>query len=210
MLTIAEEFTLLAHAESDGKPLLPAERIGLLLAAALLAELAQNERIELDEDGGIRVIDRSRLGDGELDYALARLVELPHSCTPATWFGMLYSPRRCPRLLARLAERGVLTSERRGLLARERFPEAQPQIEQEVRERIAAALDGEWASGRTVALLALAHASGLAVRLFPGADVGRIEQLVNEDWVGTALAAYYRKDKGLVETFLEAVSPLLD
>lgn len=210
MLTIAEEFTLLAHAEQDGKPLLPAERIALLLAAALLSELALEERIELDEDGGVRVIDRTRAGDEELDHALARLVELPNSCTPATWFGMLYSTRRCARLLNRLAERGALVREPRRLLARERFPEAEPRFEREVRDRIAAALDGEWASDRTVALLALAHACGLAVQLFPDADLGRIEQLTEADWVGSALNAYYSKSKGMVETFLEAVTPLLD
>lgn len=211
-LSLAEEFVLLAHDERGGKPLLSDERIGLILAAATLSELALSGRIELDEDSGLQVVDATPSGDEELDQALTRIDGFGHVCTPATWLGLLYSPARRPQVLERLAARGILSAvrRRRVLFVVERYQEADPGYERELRDRIRATLEeGDWPSDRTAAIVALAHGSGLAERLFTGADRRRIELVVSGDWVGQALATYYRQDKGTLETLLSVVGDVL-
>ncbi|MFI6497088.1 GPP34 family phosphoprotein [Nonomuraea typhae] len=209
-LSIAEEFVLLAYGDDDGKPLVKEERVKLVLVAALLSELALDGRVELDEDGGVAVVDATPTGDRALDEVLAAIAEVGSALEPRRWFARLHARQEPVRVLEALAEAGALRVDRRrsfGVFPGTRYPQGDPGFELEIRSRIQAGLDGGEAGERTAAVLALVHAAKLTGQLFPGADAARVEELVAGDWVGQALLDYYgRGDRGnLVETAFNTV-----
>jgi hypothetical protein len=51
--SLSEEFFLLAHDDTTGKPLISTDILGLGLAAALLAQLLPDERIAITREGGV-------------------------------------------------------------------------------------------------------------------------------------------------------------
>ncbi|MBS2963030.1 GPP34 family phosphoprotein [Actinocrinis puniceicyclus] len=59
---LADDFFLMAHDETSGKPRLPERIAGLGLAAALLGELALSGRVE-PRDGTVAVLDAAACGD---------------------------------------------------------------------------------------------------------------------------------------------------
>ncbi|MFI6295575.1 GPP34 family phosphoprotein [Nonomuraea sp. NPDC050790] len=194
-LSIAEEFVLLAHGDEDGRPLVKEERVKLVLVAALMSELALRQRIGLDEDGGVLLLDGEPTGDAALDAVLARIGEIETTLLPRTWFARLHAEQDPAPILAGLAEAGALRADRRrtfGVFTSTRYPQGDPAFEQEVRARIQAGLDGAEITPRTAAILALVHAARLLPQLFPGADADRAGELVAGDWVGQELLGYYR------------------
>lgn len=70
MTTIAEDLLLLLTREKGGNGLTDADTA---VAGALLAELAGTERLDLDERGGIRLLDTTATGQALLDEAMVRL-----------------------------------------------------------------------------------------------------------------------------------------
>ncbi|MFI9551265.1 GOLPH3/VPS74 family protein [Nonomuraea endophytica] len=193
-LSIAEEFVLLAHGDEDGKPLVKEERVKLVLVAALMSELALRERIELDEDGGVLLLDGTPTGDAALDAVLARIGEVETTLLPRTWFARLHAEQNPAPILESLAQAGALRADRRrsfGVFTSTRYPQGDPAFEQEVRARIQAGLGGAEVTPRTAAVLALVYAARLLPQLFPGADTARADELVADDWVGQDLLAYY-------------------
>ncbi|MGW0482877.1 GOLPH3/VPS74 family protein [Nonomuraea sp. NPDC003214] len=188
-VTIAEEILLLAHKEDDGKPLIPSTQLDPVLAGALLAELAVNERVTLDGKK-VQLVDPTPLGDEELDAVLAAIAEGKER-KAAWWVQKLQSVKLRARLLTRLARAGVLAEERAkvlGLFPTTRWPEVDGRTEAEVRERVAAALGGADPTARTAVLIAVMHAAKLDRKAFPGADKARVKEIAEGAWAAEAVA----------------------
>ncbi|MFI6602925.1 GPP34 family phosphoprotein [Nonomuraea sp. NPDC050536] len=189
-VTIAEELLLLAYTEEEGKPVISGVQLDTALAGALLAELAVTERVELSKKK-VAVRDATPLGEAELDAALARMSEDGKERKPAWWVQKLQSGKLRNRLLTGLAERGVLSEEHRkvlGMFPSTRWPEADPSVEQEVRDRVSSALAGGDPEPRTAVLIALVHAAKLDRKAFPGASKERIKQIAEGAWAADAVA----------------------
>ncbi|HET9654774.1 MAG TPA: GPP34 family phosphoprotein [Kineosporiaceae bacterium] len=179
-MTVAEDFTLLALMDVDGKPLIGNLQLECGLAAALLVELAEQGRIDVDGDG-IVVRDVTPLGKPDEDAALARIAETkPHDF--AWWVSSLRSGL-AQTTLARLVAQGVVTEERVrrfGIFSHTRHPLADPGSAHAVRERLSAVLQGESAEPRAVALLSLSHATGLDRLILPESTPAGVEQRLNQ------------------------------
>lgn len=189
-VTIAEELLLLALDEEEGKQLIGGVQLHPALGGAILAELAAAGRVELADDK-VTVTDPTPLGDAELDAALARMAEDGKARKPAWWVQRLQSDKLRRRLLTRLAEAGVLAEERGrilGVFPTTRWPEADPQVEADVRERVTAVLAGADPDERTATLIAIMHAAKLDRKAFPGADRERVKEIAEGEWAGQAVA----------------------
>ncbi|MCC5580391.1 GPP34 family phosphoprotein [Microtetraspora sp. AC03309] len=187
--TIAEEVLLLAYREDTGKPQIGSVELDAAVAGAVLAELAVNGRIDLD---GTKVVakDATPLGDDELDAALARIAGDTRERKPEWWVGKLDSRKLRGRLLARLAEHGVLSEERTrilGIFPSTRYPEHDPAPELEIRQRVERVLGGEDPDERTAVLIAVLHASKLDRKAFPDAPGKRIKEIAEGEWAGAAV-----------------------
>ncbi|MER6947253.1 GPP34 family phosphoprotein [Nonomuraea sp. NPDC000554] len=207
-LTIAEELVLLAHREHDGKPLISNMILDIGLIAADLAELAERGKVRLS-GRDLVVADQGPVGDPELDAVLARMVKVGKALPPRRWLDKVNPMGRRKRYLQRLSERGALSAEKRrilGLFPVERYPEADPTLEREIRDRLGKALRGRQPDSRTVALLAVAHRSGLTKQLFAPSTTKRIEELIDKDWAGKAVKAYVDESNGSVAVVAAAAT----
>lgn len=188
-ITIAEELLLLAHDEESGTALVRETAVDVTLTGAVLAELTLAGRLGLEGDQ-LMVLDRSPTSDEELDDVLATIAaDQPRA--PKWWLDRLTNPQRRWSLLARLAERGVL-SERHGrvlgLFRSTQYPELDPSVERGIRERVAGVLDGAAPDERVSVLVALLRACGLDGMLFPHADRDRVKEIAASQWAGAAVA----------------------
>ncbi|WP_433436065.1 GOLPH3/VPS74 family protein [Nonomuraea sp. CA-141351] len=187
-VTIAEEVLLLAYSE-DGMPLITWTQLDPALAGAILAELAIRGRVELSDEK-VTLKDASPLGDAELDAALARIASESTDGKPVWWIQQLRSAELRGRLLSRLAESGVLSEQREKaiIFTTTRWPETDPSVKGEVRDRVHSVLAGADPDARTAALIAIAHAAKLDRRVFPEASEQRINEIVTGAWAGDAVA----------------------
>ncbi|MEU6788229.1 GPP34 family phosphoprotein [Nonomuraea angiospora] len=189
-VTIAEDLLLLAHHDEKGTQLVAGTQLDPALAGALLAELAVNGRLELSAKK-VTVKDPSPLGDSELDATLARIAEEGKERKPAWWVQRLQSAKLRRRLLTRLAESGVLTEQRGkvlGIFPTTRWPEADPDVEAAVRDRVTSALAGADPDARTAVLIAIAHAAKLDRKAFPEASGQRVKEIAEGAWAADAVA----------------------
>ncbi|GAA3443232.1 GOLPH3/VPS74 family protein [Planomonospora venezuelensis] len=192
MTIIAEEVLLLAHEETEGKQLVSSAYLDSALGGAILAELAVSGRIALD---GKKVVveDAAPLGNEELDAALARIAGDSKERKPESWVYRLQSGKLRKRLLAGLAERGVLSEDHRrilGIFPSSRYPERDASVEQEIRERVRSALAGAVPDERTAALIAVLRAAKIDRKAFPGLDRQRVKEITEDVWVGKAVAKH--------------------
>ncbi|MBB4916914.1 GOLPH3/VPS74 family protein [Streptosporangium saharense] len=190
MTTIAEEILLLAYDEAEGRQLIGSTELDAALGGSLLAELAVSGRIDLTNKK-VAVLDPTPLGERELDATLALIAAETRQRKPDWWVRKLYSSGLRRRLLSGLAERGVLDERRRkilGIFPSTRYPERDPQIEQEIRERIGGVLTGAEPDERSAVLIAVLHAAKIDRKAFPGADKARIKEITEGSWAADAVA----------------------
>ena len=197
MLRFAEEISLLLL-DDDGRESmrLPMWSMRTLFAAAVLMDLALENRIDTDLDR-LFLVDARPLGDDLLDGALARIAEAPVRDT-AYWLDDLAEREAGlhDRALGRLADRGIL----RQKAARapwhfrpRRHPLASTAAQQGIRRRVLRVLsDPGIPTPRDIALICLVDACGLVERLFPD-DVrqrvaARLEQVRKMDLIGRSLS----------------------
>ncbi|TMR12584.1 GPP34 family phosphoprotein [Nonomuraea turkmeniaca] len=188
-VTIAEELLLLAYNEA-GKPLINSMQLDPALAGAILAELAVADRVELSGKK-VTLKDPAPLGDDELDATLTRIAAERKDRKPEWWVQRLKSAKLRKRLLTKLAAAGVLTEERSKVLSIfpiTRWPEAQPGVEANVRERVSAVLAGADPDARSAVLIAIMHAAKLDRKAFPGASKARVKEIAEGAWAGDAVA----------------------
>ena len=154
VVPIAEELLLLAYDNESGKA--TGSRIGLDLgmAASVLVELALAGRIAY-ADGNIVVVDPTPTGVPVADEVLTKIeADVPH--TPASWVQRLRHGLR-DRVLKDLVGRGVVTDVDEVALEYihvHRYPSLDATVENETRERLAAALAGEASPDERTAALA--------------------------------------------------------
>ncbi|MFI6509895.1 GPP34 family phosphoprotein [Streptosporangium sp. NPDC050855] len=190
MTTIAEEVLLLAYGEQDGKQLIGSTELNAALGGALLGELTVAGRIDL-ADKKVTVRDTTPLGDEELDGPLARMAAETKARKPEWWVQKLQTDKLRRRLLSRLAERGVLDEERHkvlGIFPSTRYPERDPRVELEIRERVQGVLSGAVPDERVTVLIAILHAAKIDRKAFPDASKERIKEIVEGGWAGKAVS----------------------
>ena len=182
VLTITEEVLLLLHDErrADFASALRVGSLDIVLAGAVLADLAFAGRIDTDLDG-LTLVDPAPLGDAMLDATLAEIVADPsprageavggqRSHDAAYWIQK--ATRRGPEILrialARLGELGIIESESEGavqltaLVSRSRrYPRGDGQSVEDVRLRIMRELfSDDIPDPRDAVIIALAEAVG--------------------------------------------------
>ena len=201
-MLLADELLLLALDDTSGKSVAVSTNLDVALAAALLVDLALQERISVApteagwrERGKVTVVDSSPTDDPDLDEVLARLVgkdgqKAKNLISPVSWRPIYKGVR--DRRLARLIQGGVLTEQRTELLGLRRYPTRDPRPEQEVRVRLRSALvNGLTPTERTVALIALLSASRILPKIFPAEDKKliktRAKRLSEGDWAAKAV-----------------------
>ncbi|MGC5009867.1 GOLPH3/VPS74 family protein [Streptosporangium sp. DT93] len=190
MTTIAEEVLLLAYGEQDGKQLIGSTELDAAIGGALLGELAVTGRIDL-ADKKVVVRDATPLGDEELDAPLERMAAEAKARKPEWWVQRLQTGKVRKRLLTRLAERGVLDEERYrtlGIFPGTRYPERDPRVELEIRERVRNVLAGATPDERITVLIAVLHAAKIDRKAFPDASKERIKEIIEGGWAGKAVS----------------------
>lgn len=195
-LLLAEELFLLAHDQESGKS---GHTVALAngLAGALLLDLAAEELLTAKDK------KLTAVGVAPADPLLATVhQEIMASAKPRTashWVNSLPSALKPleQRIGHALAESGVLNEEHRkiwGLFPTTTWPEADPEPERALRERLSAVLvDGAQPDARTALLIALLNPLGL-VRGVVGKEhkkqaQTRAKEIANANAVGTAVTA---------------------
>jgi hypothetical protein len=206
-MAVADDFMLLALKHDDGKPLIGHLQLECGLAAAVLVELAQAGRIDVEGDVVV-VRDAAPSGLPQEDAALARIVaEDAHDLQ--WWVGSL---RRglAESVMTRLVAGGDVAEERVrrfGVFTQVRHPLTDHAAGRLVHERLSTVIDGGPPDPDSLALLAIAHATGLDRVVFPGADPAVIERRIDEaDAIGDAVTKVVRHVLAAMVTVLAAVT----
>jgi hypothetical protein len=175
-LPLHEELLLLALRNREGTLHWRAGNYRFALGGAIVAELLLAGRIGLtaDRKQRVTVLDNRPLGDELLDEALSRVVATRRPARVESWVQRFATLRRLRhRTAASLCARGILKETEDTVLLvfrRKVYPECDPRIEQRMVERLHRAifLDETNVAPRTVALVALAEATGLLAIVFSG------------------------------------------
>ncbi|TKG66981.1 GOLPH3/VPS74 family protein [Prauserella endophytica] len=199
-MLIAEDLLLLVFDDTEGKPVSGVHNLEYSLAGALLIELAMLGRVDVTPEsddgkaGRLAVRDDSPAGHGVLDGALATLSTM-EGRKPKDAIGPLTGQGLSERLLAGLAERGILRREEGRIL--KLFPVTRwPAEDSRDEERTRAELDrvlvhGEDPGERTGALIALLTGMGVVTRVVESDDPGLVERRAKEiaegNWAGEAM-----------------------
>jgi golgi phosphoprotein 3 len=173
-LPLHEELLLLALRNREGTLHWRAGNYRFALGGGILAELLLASRIGLtpDRKQGVTVLDSRPFGDDLLDEALGRVAAARRPARVESWVYRFATLRRLrQRTGASLCVRGVLKETEETVLLvfrRKTYPECDPRVEQRIVERLRRAifLDETNVPPRTVALVALAEATGLLAIAF--------------------------------------------
>src|SRR5882757_768472 len=115
-MLIAEDLLLLLYDDESGKPITGNPGLDYSLAGAVLIELTLLGKVDIAEagddvkEGRLKVLDTSSTGDAILDERLALLAEKSGQ-KPKNLLNKMSKHLR-DQLLARLAERGILTADK--------------------------------------------------------------------------------------------------
>jgi Golgi phosphoprotein 3 len=169
------------------------------IAAALIAELSLEGRIQFDETGKkpfIELVDPAPHEDPVMNECIVRLRDAKRRAQISTWLTRFAGMKNLvPNVAKRLCRMGILrTAEEKVLLlfTRKLYPEVDPKPERELIERLRAAIfkDGTSVDSRTAVLVALANSAELLPRIFDKKDLkrrkARIEALASGDLLGEA------------------------
>jgi len=195
---LVEDVMLLLIDDATGKPVLDRTRLERVLAGAVLVELATAERVAPTpavgsaKVGRVVVLDRSPLGDGLLDEALARFPDKP--LRPARAVEKLVKGLR-QAVLTRIVDAGFVRSEHRavlGIFPTTTWPAVRPDHEARIRATLRAVLvDGDRPDARTSALICLLTAVDAVPKVLPVADrralVRRARTIAEGHWAGLAV-----------------------
>jgi len=169
--TLGEDLVLLTLQQGGGR--LAAQHVtGIGLMGAELVRLAASGRIDI-ASARIQVLDPAPTGDAEADAALAGLAAQKRPPRAKAWCSR---PRRgiCDAYLARLAAAGAITMQeqtRLGFIRVRRWQVTDPARAQAARARLDAIANSAGEVDLAQAAFGgLAHAIGLAGRLYPGKD----------------------------------------
>lgn len=189
-MSLPEQFVLLLH-KDNGSYYLSSDYTG----AAELGELVILRRVEFADKRKIAVRDPSSTGSPGLDAALALLVKRAGDRNKLVDAGKVIQSRRQAKHEARasLAERGLLSPERRtmlGVIPHEKFVPDTTARAQLVSDLRAVAHDERELDNRSALLAAIVHASGLVRNLgFDRAARKRLKEISKGEQLGSAVEA---------------------
>ncbi len=224
-LSLPQAFLLFCLKEKEGTLLADTVRAQHGLAGAILAELALAGAIKIDDEADGKPERRFRLrrtvkghdvnavfvhptGLPDADEALtnvcanalAKIRRSRHTQTATDWVSDL-APAGLRHLIAQpLIDAGVLTRRKRrlwGLIPLTSYPEARPEVEEQLRAHVAARLAGEHKGEAAAALLGLLQATGMTAKVLGAQlDVERVSAVVASAALPTAVqeavqAAYF-------------------
>jgi hypothetical protein len=201
-MLLAEDLLLLLTDDDTGRLLVSASEADVALGGARLIELTIEGRVDLTGEGEGRkgrlvVPDRTRLDDPLLDEALD-VVAAREGKKPDTVVQPLGKKLR-DRLYLRLAEQGVLRSERGkvlGVFPTQRWPTADAAHERQLRVELEQALlTGLQPRERVAALVSLLHALRAVHKVVRPKDHGlskrdldrRAKEIAEGDWGSAAV-----------------------
>ncbi|MEU4344367.1 GPP34 family phosphoprotein [Nocardia sp. NPDC023852] len=205
MLTLAEEFLLLALDDDTGRKSVDSTRMDAAVAGAAIVELTLEGALRLTEQGDPdhkpgRLVATDRQPP---DQRLAKLVALADSRKPkdaigkVAGFGGWHSRARNLQeaLLKDLAAAGYLIEAKSKVLGV--FPttvwrQATPAFEAEILQRVRGAIvDDREIDDRTAALISILHAIDLLPKLLPDIDKRTVKrrgkQISDSEWGGPAV-----------------------
>ena len=208
MLRFAEEIVLLLLDDERGDitPSFAPRSLDVVLAGAVLMELALEDRIDTDL-AHLTVVDPTPLDDALLDPTLADIARTAETHDPGFWIARTAERGQAIRdaVLARLAERGILEAEGDGppvFLSRRvsrarRYPNVEGRAAEEVRLRIMRVLfSEEIPDPRDVVLICLADACGIFEAILSASERAevqeRIETVRKLDLIGQAVTQAVR------------------
>ncbi len=207
MLRFAEEILLLLFDEENGaiRSAFPSRSLDIVLAGAVLMDLALEDRIDTDLEH-LTVVNETPLEDDLLDPTLADIARATQRESPAFWLAQ--TARRGPEIrdtaLARLVERGILEAEGDGpmFLSRRvsrarRYPSIDGKATEEVRLRIMRVLfSEEIPDPHDIVLICLADACGIFDAILSKSERAEVEQRLEVvrklDLIGQALTQAIR------------------
>ena len=172
MLRYSEEILLLVLDEGRGElaPGMPERSLALALAGAVLMDLALEDRIDTDSER-LMLVNATPLGEDILDSTLAEIAGADREQDTGYWLERTagQGDRIREAALARLTDRGILSSEADGLLSlvpsvsrSRRYPVADGQWVEETRLRIMRLLfSDDIPDPRDIGIIALADACGV-------------------------------------------------
>ncbi len=171
MLSLAEQFLLLALDEENGKLADPSGcGLNYGLAGAVMAELLLQGKLKLDADGTLLPDKTAFTSDPLLDEALEEVRNSPKPRALNYWIEKLASAKLRRAVLHRLLDRGLLAEEERRALGI--FPHT-VLVQRDLAPRMwaytalrGAALNGEPLDAQMKTLLSLAQAAGLLPLFF--------------------------------------------
>jgi hypothetical protein len=193
-VTLPESLLLLVTDDVTGQISTKSGALNYGLAGAVLTDLLLRGRLDAEE-GKLRVIDSSPLGDSVLDHALSRM-GASKSRDAKHWVGTLARDHIMERVLEHLLQKGVLRREEHRILwviPNDRYPTEDTAAERAVRENVrAVVLEGAPPQPRTAVLIALLKACDLADVVFSRDErkhyKERIDDVARGEAMGEAVA----------------------
>lgn len=192
--TLAEELLFLAY-DLRGKRRIEPVELDCGVGGALLAELRLGGLISLDGEAVV-VTGTDEDGDPVLDDLRTSIAASPRHRTAKEWVTRLRATGHQERLLARMVERGQVTTDRHrtlGVFSGTRYPVRDIVGLWEAQQRVVAAVTtGAPADPRTLALAALVVACGMSKAVFATSgnwrDLrARVREMTGDDWAADAV-----------------------
>lgn len=180
---------LLALHRETGKRRIDAQTLQLILAGAVLAELALAGSLEVRNE---RVFADGLASETAFPDAFLRIAEEEKPRRPQWWVEHLQNRHHADEVCRGLAAKGILKetdSTLFGFIHVHHYPESKHDVEANLRARIQRALDGETPDDRTASLIALCQAGGLLRKVFPEATRDRIREIIEGNWTSVAVKA---------------------
>lgn len=210
MLRFPEEIILLLYNEARGDftHSLAPHSLNIVLAGAVLMDLAQENRIDTDPENLI-LVDSTPLGDDLLDPVLADIAQDTGARDLGYWVAQTakQGDEIRDKALARLVQRGILESESEGIFSlsrlvsrSRRYPTIDGQLVEEVRLRIMRVLfTDEVPDPRDIVIICLADACGVFKNILSQAELsevqGRIELIGKMDLIGQSITRAIREQE---------------
>ena len=208
MLRFAEEIVLLLLDEERGAIVsaFPSRSLNIVLAGAVLMDLALEDRIDTDLTQ-LTVVSATPLDDALLDPTLAALAQAAETRPVSSWLTALAERGDTIRdtVLARLVSRGILEAEGEGLVFLSRFvsrarryPSIDGKTTEEVKLRLMRVLfSDEIPDPRDIVLICLADACGIFETILSKAErtevQDRLDVVRRLDLIGQAVTQAIRE-----------------
>jgi len=200
-LFLHEELLLLALKDEQGTIEFGAD-YGNAIGGAALAQLLMEDRVRLEgpkKNAKVRSVSAKPLKDAYLDDCSVAVRTSKRLRPAQEWVRRFASTKNLKHRVAEsLCDKGVLRAEHDkvlGIFSRKIYPEADGRAEEEIVERLRAAIfsEAQEVDTRTTVLIALANATGLLKLAFGKKELARrkarIERIVEGDLAGQATKA---------------------